>query len=82
MPASIQHCGAVGINRAPKVISDKIESILDTPLQGKNRAKLKPLLFEYSDVFDESLGHTNILTHEIHTGNSTPIKQHPTAATK
>ena len=35
------------------------------------------MLLEFSDVFDEHLGHANILTHEINTGNSTPIKQHP-----
>ena len=36
------------------------------------------MVLEFSDVFiDEHLGHTNILTHEINTGNSTPIKQHP-----
>ena len=70
-------CGAVGNKTTPQVISDKIESIIDPSLQGGKRGKLKNLLLEFSDVFDENLGHTTILTHEINTGNSTPIKQHP-----
>jgi hypothetical protein len=70
-------CGAVGNKATPQVISDKIESIIDPSLQGEDRGKLTNLLLEFSDVFDEHLGHTNILTHEINTGNSTPIKQHP-----
>ena len=70
-------CGAVGNKTTPQVISDKIESIIDPSLQGGQRGKLKNLLLEFSDVFDENLGHTTILTHEINTGNSAPIKQHP-----
>ena len=70
-------CGAVGNSRIPQVISDKIESIIDPSLRGEEREKLRNLLSEFSDVFDESLGHTNILAHEIDTGNNTPIKQHP-----
>ena len=70
-------CGAVGDKTTPQVISDKIESIIDPSLQEGKRGKLKNLLLEFSDVFDENLGHTTILIHEINTGNSTPIKQHP-----
>ena len=70
-------CGAVGNKTTPQVISDKIESIIDPSLQGGKRGKLKNLLLEFSDVFDENLRHTTILTHEINTGNSTPIEQHP-----
>ncbi|CAB4022215.1 Transposon Ty3-G Gag-Pol poly, partial [Paramuricea clavata] len=39
--------------------------------QGFSIARVVP------DRIDCWLGHTNILTHEINTGNSTPIKQHP-----
>ena len=56
-------CGAVGNKTTPQVISDKIESIIDPWLQGGKRGKLKNLLLEFSDVFDENLGHTTILTH-------------------
>ena len=70
-------CGAVGNKTTPQVISDKIESIIDPSLQGGKRGKLKNLLLEFSDLFDENLGHTTILIYEINTGNSTPIKQHP-----
>ena len=70
-------CGAVGNKTSPLVISDKIELIIDPSLQGGKRGKLKNLLLEFSDIFDENLGHTTILIHEINTGNSTSIKQHP-----
>ena len=70
-------CGAAGNKTSPQVISDKIELIIDPSLQGGKRGKLKNLLLEFSDVFDENLGHTTILIHEINTGNSAPIKQHP-----
>ena len=70
-------CGEVGNKTTPQVISDKIESIIDPSLQEGKRGKLKNLLLEFSDVFDENLGHTTILIHKINTGNSTPIKQHP-----
>ena len=56
-------CGAVGNKTSPQVISDKIESIIDPSLQEGKRGKLKNLLLEFSDVFDENLGHTTILTH-------------------
>ena len=52
-------------------------SIIDPSLQGGKRGKLKNLLLEFSEVFDENLGYTTILIHEIITGNSTPVKQHP-----
>ena len=32
---------------------------------------------EYSDVFENSLGHTNVMSHKIDTGNATPIRQYP-----
>ena len=58
-------CGAVGNTATLQVILDKIESIIDPSLQGKDRGKLKNLLLEFSDVFDEHLGHTTVLTQEI-----------------
>ena len=69
--------GRLGIKQHHQLFLDRIESIIDPSLQGEDRDKLKNLLLEISDVFDEHLGHTTILTHKINTGNSTPIKQHP-----
>lgn len=70
-------CGAVEKEFPSQFDSDKIEPIIDPSLTGDDRVNLKQLLLEFSDVFDERLGHTNILTHEINTGNTAPIKQHP-----
>ena len=34
-------------------------------------------MYKYSDVFDDKLGHTKLVTHKIYTGNNQPIKQAP-----
>ena len=31
----------------------------------------------HSDVFDNTLGHTDVITHKIETGNAAPIRQYP-----
>jgi hypothetical protein len=34
-------------------------------------------MYKYSDVFDNKLGHTKLVTHKIDTGNNRLIKQAP-----
>ena len=31
----------------------------------------------FSDIFEETLGHTNVVQHKIDTGDSRPIRQYP-----
>ena len=43
----------------------------------KDRETLSDVLSAYQDVFEESLGHTNVVTHKINTGDSPPIRHRP-----
>ena len=48
-------------------------------LEPEEQEKLFILLMEYADVFalsNDTLGRTDVLQHEIHTGNTPPIRQH------
>ena len=60
-----------------KTFTDKVDSVIDTLLVNGDKERVQDLLNKFSDVFDESLGHTTLLTHKIDTGNSAPIKQQP-----
>jgi len=31
----------------------------------------------FSDIFEETLGHTNVVQHKIDTGDSRPMRQYP-----
>ena len=44
--------------------------------ENKNQTVLKTLL-EFSDFFEEKLGHSDYITHKIDTGNDSPIRQYP-----
>ncbi len=41
------------------------------------KERVQRLLSKYSDVFDDNLGHTTLVTHKIETGSRQPIKQAP-----
>lgn len=57
--------------------SKTIEIALDSSLDTNDKDHVAKLLHEFSDVFDDSLGHTTVHSHKIDTGNSAPIKQRP-----
>ena len=65
-------------------ISSELEAALWTlaeqaSLEPEEQERLFILLVEYADVFalsNDSLGRTNILQHEIHTGDALLIRQH------
>ena len=67
-----------------KGVSTELETALWTlaeqaSLPPGEQEKLFILLMEYSDVFalsNDSLGRTDVLQHEIHTGDTPPIRQH------
>ena len=67
-----------------KGVSTELETALWTlaeqaSLPPVEQEKLFILLMEYSDVFalsNDSLGRTDVLQHEIHTGDAPPIRQH------
>ena len=58
-------------------IKTDLEAQLSPSLSETDRQTLLTTLLKYSDVFHESLGHTDVITHEIATGDATPIQQYP-----
>ena len=56
---------------------DEIEAAIDPSLNQEDKAKLRKVLLQYSDVFENTLGQTSVLSHTIDTGDSPPIKQRP-----
>ena len=55
----------------------QVDTALDSGLSSSDKQYVLELLYEFRDVFDDSLGHTTTYSHRIDTGNSTPIKQRP-----
>ena len=48
-------------------------------IESGEQESLFALLLEYADVFalcNDELGRTNVLQHQIYTGDSLPIRQH------
>ncbi len=58
-------------------IKAQIEAAISKDLCPSDKQKLHQTLLEFSDVFDESLGHTDVVQHRIDTGDSPPIRQYP-----
>ena len=60
----------------------EVEEVSDDSMlvSGKHTStELEAALLEYADVFalsNDTLGRTDVLQHEIHTGNTPPIRQH------
>ena len=53
-----------------------LENALSPSLSPLERHSLLKTLMQYSDVFDPSLGHTTVITHNIDTGDAAPIRQY------
>ena len=64
-------CGSVQARK----LSKEIEAAIDPSLSREEKEKLRKVFLEFSDVFENTLGHTTVLSHSINTGNSPPIKQ-------
>ena len=66
-------CGAVSTEQ----LKYQMKAAADPSLTPTDRKKLGELLLGFSDVFNDSLGHINVVTHKIHTEDTAPIKQQP-----
>ena len=82
-PSTANHTGS---NNGPSVactnfsqnqIKVELEAALSPSLKQDDRQILLQTLLKYSDVFHDSLGHTDVITHKIDTGDATPIQQYP-----
>ena len=69
-------CGAVQSDLS-KTFLDKVNAVIDSTLTCEDKDRVQRLMYKYSDVFDDKLGHTKLVTHKIDTGNNQPIKQAP-----
>ena len=56
---------------------NRFEEVINCDLDQTDKNSVLAVLSEFEDVFEETLGHKNVATHTIDTGNSTPIKQRP-----
>ena len=58
-------------------LASQLDSQTDPLLYRHDMDTLLQTLVKCSDVFEDSLGHTNFIQHKIDTGSSQPIRQYP-----
>ena len=58
-------------------LKGQLGAALSPSLSGPEKQHLLSTLLTFSDVFEESLGHTDVVQHKIDTGDSRPIRQYP-----
>ena len=58
-------------------IALKLEENISSNLNASDKHIILQTLLEFSDVFDETLGHTDVIQHHIDTGSALPILQYP-----
>ena len=61
----------------PVAIQHQLEAALSPSLNVHEKQNILSTLLRFSNVFEETLGHTNVVQHKIVTGNSRPIRQYP-----
>jgi len=64
-------------NLSLSVIMQQLEDSLSSDLFPSERETILDTLLQFTDIFEERLGHTNIIQHTIDTGNNAPIRQYP-----
>ena len=66
-----------GVRNASDEVHCDLKAALSPSLPDHDKSALMDTLLQYVDVFENSLGHTTVLTHAIDTGDSPPICQAP-----
>jgi len=61
----------------PVAIQHQLEAALSPSLNVHEKQSILNTLLMLSDIFEETLGHTNVVQHKIDTGDSRPIRQYP-----
>lgn len=61
---------------APETLTE-LTTAINPNLSQRDKQTLLNTLLSFSDVFDNSLGHTSVALHNINTGDSLPIRQYP-----
>lgn len=62
---------------AQPVDFESVIDLTDTPLTEDQRQALFAVLRRYKGMFDGHIGHTDLVTHRIDTGNHPPVRQSP-----
>lgn len=55
----------------------RFEKVINCNLNETEKNSVLEVLSEFEDVFEATIGHTDVVTHTIDTGNSIPIKHRP-----
>ena len=55
----------------------ELKAAISPSLNKYNSKIILDTLLKYPDVFNESLGYTDVITHKINMGNTAPIRQYP-----
>jgi len=58
-------------------LEEQLKAVISPSLNKHDRQVILDTLLRYEDVFDESLGYTDVITHKINTGDTAPIRQYP-----
>ena len=58
-------------------LEEQLTAVISPSLNKHDRQVILNTLLRYEDVFDESLGYTDVITHKINTGDTAPIRQYP-----
>ena len=66
-------CGAI----ASDSFKSQVEEVISPHLNKKDKHKLKALLNDFADVFDDQITECTITRHKINTGDAMPVKQRP-----
>ena len=61
---------------APETLTE-LTNAINPNLSTEDKRSLLNTLLSFPDVFDNSLGHTHVIVHDIDTGASSLIRQHP-----
>ena len=56
---------------------EDLTAAINPKLSKHDKDQIFQTLLSFSDVFQDSLGHTTVTSHKIETGNTPPIQQHP-----
>ena len=69
-------CSAATFSNGDKSC-EELAAAISSSLLPEQKASILDVLYRYSEVFEDTLGHSSVVTHSIDTGNAAPIRQHP-----
>ena len=74
-PLSSSHCCST-TTVFEDIILD-LENALSPELSAHQREEILATIMKFADVFQEDLGHTDVISHKIDAGDAPPIRQYP-----